>query len=105
MDFIHSFYAVLRRWKSETAFISDPDLITSHPSFVALVDNAELVTPLIIQELREHPSLLVWVLDEAFDETPYLPSDAGNIRAMSDAWIAWAARNGRTLQSKLPSPE
>ena len=105
IDFIRSFYAVLRRWKSETQFISDPDMITSHPSFTALVDNAILVTPLIIEELRDHPSLLVWVLDDAFDETPYSPSDAGDIRAMSDAWIAWAERNGRTLQSKFPSSE
>lgn len=105
LDFIHSFYAVLRRWKSETAFVSDPDKITSHPSFLALVDNAKIVAPLIIEELRERPSLLVWVLDDAFGETPYKKSDIGNIRAMSEAWIAWAERNGRTLQSKFSLTE
>ena len=102
LDFIHAFYAVLRRWKSETAFLSDPEQITSHPSFKALVDNAKLVAPLIVEELRDRPSLLVWVLDDAFSERPYHSTDAGNVRAMSEAWISWAERNGRTLQSKFP---
>lgn len=97
-DFINSFYAVLNRWQSETAFLSDPEKITAHPSFKALVENAPLVAPLIIDELKSQPSLLVWVLDDAFEDKPYPESEMGNIRAMSEAWIAWAERNGCTLQ-------
>lgn len=96
-DFINSFYAVLKRWQSETAFSSDPDEITSHPSYRVLVENAEIVTPLIIESLRDRPSRLVWVLDDAFDETPYGPSDIGNLVAMTDAWVSWAERNGRAI--------
>jgi len=96
-DFIASFYAVLRRWQSETTFLSDPNEITGRPSFAALVSHAELVTPLIIEELRSRPSLLVWVLDDAFDDHPYRKEDTGDIEAMTNAWIAWAERNGRAL--------
>lgn len=96
-DFINSFYAVLRRWRSETAIYSDPDKITSHPSFLAMVQNADLITPLIIEELRQSPSQLVWVLDDAYGEQPYAPNSTGNIREMTNAWIAWAERNGRVL--------
>lgn len=97
-DFISSFYAVLNRWRSETAFESDPDKITAHPSFVALVNHAELVCPLIIQDLRMHPSKLVWVLDDAFPaEIPYISDALGDFEAMANAWIAWAENNGRTL--------
>jgi hypothetical protein len=96
-DFIVSFYAVLRRWQSETAFDSDPDAITSHPSFRAMVENAHLVTPLIIDELKTAPSILVWVLDDAYSFRPYKDEDTGDITAMSNAWIAWAERNGLTL--------
>lgn len=103
-DFIHSFYAVLNRWQSETAFLSDPEKITAHQSFAALVENARLVTPLIIEELKTRPSILVWVLDDAFGETPYPSSDIGNIRAMSEAWIAWAERNGFTLRRASVNP-
>ena len=67
-DFIASFYAILRRWKSETAFLSDPEEITDHPSFRAIVENANLVAPLILSELKTGPSLLVWALDDALNE-------------------------------------
>lgn len=97
VDFISSFYAVLGRWRSETATLSDPDKITSHKSFSALVQNAELVTPLIIDELRKSPSLLVWVLDDAFAERPYPASAIGNIKEMTNGWVAWAEKNGRVL--------
>jgi len=96
-DFTGSFPAVLRRWKSETAFMSDPDMITEHPSFRAIVDNARIVLPLIIDELRSGASLLVWALEDATGERPYADQDRGNIEAMSEAWIAWAEKNGRAL--------
>ena len=96
-DFIGSFYAVLRRWESETAFSSNPLEITNHPSFAALVQNAELVVPLIIDQLRQKPSKLVWVLDDAFQEQPYSDDAIGDFQQMADAWITWAERNGRTL--------
>lgn len=97
-DFIRSFYAVLNRWRSETAFLSDPDQITAHPSFSALVAHADLVCPLIIQELRMAPSKLVWVLDDAFpNESPYGSAAIGDFEAMANGWIAWAENNGRTL--------
>ena len=96
-DFITSFYAVLRRWRSETAFLSDPKQITSHPSYQAMVDNAPLITPLIIDELRINPSILVWVLDDAYPDRPYNDDIAGDITQMSNAWIAWAERNGPSI--------
>jgi hypothetical protein len=88
-DFIGSFYAVLNRWRSETAFESDPDRITAHVSFHALVSHAEDVCPLIIEDLRASPSMLVWVLDDAFpDESPYPAEAVGDFAAMANGWIA-----------------
>jgi len=94
-DFLQSFYAVLRRWRSETAFASDPDKITSNPSYRALVHNARNTTDLIIDQLRVEPSFLVWVLDDAYGERPYADDDIGDITKMTDAWISWADRNGQ----------
>jgi hypothetical protein len=97
-DFLNSFYAVLRRWESETMLDSNPERITAHPSYVALVQNAELALPWIIAELRLHPSKLVWVLDDAFpNETVYSAEAVGDLHAMTDGWIAWAENNGRSL--------
>lgn len=92
-DFVSLFYGLLRRWQRETAFYSDPDKITSHPCFLKMVQIANLALPLIIDELRSNPSLLVWVLDDAFADKPYSEEDLGDISAMTNAWIAWAERN------------
>jgi len=97
-DFINSFYAVLHRWRNETGFNSNPNDITSHVSFQALVQNAGLTLPLILAELRKEPSLLVWVLDDAFpNERPYSTDKVGDIAAMTKAWIAWGEQHGQTL--------
>lgn len=93
-DFISSFYAVLRRWQSETKFISDPNKITDHPCFKEIVANADNVKDLIVDELKREPSFLVWALDDAFNEKPYPQAAIGNIKQMTEAWILWADRNG-----------
>ncbi len=92
-DFISSFYAVLRRWESETKFNSNPNEITAHPSYLALVQNAGLVLNLIKDELQRHPSFLVWVLEDHFDERPYVEGDQGDIDKMTDRWLSYLERS------------
>lgn len=93
-----SFYAVLERWQAETGFYSDPAKIMAHPSFQALVQNARMASPLILAELRKEPSLLVWVLEDAFPgERPYPDAMVGDIKAMTDAWLTWGNQHGRNL--------
>jgi hypothetical protein len=58
-----------------------------------MVQIAHLALPLIIDEPRSRPSLLVWVLDDAFADKPYSDDEVGNVPAMTNAWIAWAERH------------
>ena len=98
MDFLGSFQAVLERWMDETAFCSNPSDITSHPSYRALVQNAQVAAPLILAELRKGPSPLVWVLDDAFpSERPYAYDKVGDLEEMTQAWLAWGDQRGRDL--------
>jgi hypothetical protein len=96
-DFVQRFYSLLNIWRSDTAFFSDPDLIVAHPAFQALVELAGDIVPLAIEDLRARPSNLVWVLDDAIGEVEYPRDIIGDLVAMSNAWIDWAERNGRTL--------
>ncbi|NJM83131.1 MAG: hypothetical protein HC844_12145 [Tabrizicola sp.] len=93
-DFVGSFYAVLSRWKSETKFLSDPYKITSHPSFVALVENADAVIPLIKMQLSREPSNLIWVLEDHFGFDPYAPGDEGDVVKQTNRWLAYLEANG-----------
>jgi len=56
-----------------------------------MVAHAEDVRPLIIEDLRTSPSMLVWVLDDEFlNEVAYPASAVGDLAAMASGWIAWA---------------
>lgn len=88
-DFVGSFFAILNRWRSETRFLSDSSEIADHPSFKALVENAEKVIPLIKMELSREPSLLIWVLEDHFGMNPYTPGDEGNVAKQSDRWLTF----------------
>lgn len=94
VDFIHSFYAVLRRWQSETSIFSDPTVITSHPSYEAIVNMGSKVVPLIIGELNLESSLVVFTLEDITGEKPYSREEVGDIKAMANAWLLWAERDG-----------
>jgi hypothetical protein len=89
-DFIADFHLYLQQWKSETAFDSDLDAITAHPGFQAIVALRERAVPLILNELRRGPSLLVYALEDINGGRPYPASMAGNIRGMTDCWLLWS---------------
>ncbi|MGL4239077.1 hypothetical protein [Tabrizicola sp.] len=93
-DFVGSFYAVLNRWRSETKFLSDPAKIALHPSYAALVENAEKVIPLIKMELSREPSHLIWVLEDHFGTDPYSPGDEGNVAKQTNRWLSYLDANG-----------
>lgn len=96
-DFIRDFYSALHQWRSETAFESDPDRITSHPEYKKIVGMGDAVQDLIIHELRVEPSLLVWALDDIVGVSPYSKDAVGNIVEMTEAWLAWAERDAHAI--------
>jgi hypothetical protein len=93
-DYVDSFYANLHKWRSETYYVSSPSELRKHRSFRAIVRMGEPVVPLIIDDLKQSPSLLSLALGEITGES-VVPDDArGNVKAMAAAWIAWGRRNG-----------
>jgi len=86
-DFIAAFYRLLQQWRSETQFESNLDTITAHPSYRAIVVMGRRAMPLIVDELKTEPSLLVYALEDITGERPYAPNIQGNIRAMADHWV------------------
>jgi len=93
-DYVTKFYSLLNKWNSETFYISSTRQLTEHQAFKAIIKMGELVIPLIVSEIRKEPSLLVLALVLITGEDAVIPSDKGNVRAMTDAWLLWAKRNG-----------
>lgn len=93
-DYVDIFYSSLRKWESETFHVSSIPEIVEHPAFLNIVEMGELAIPLIVQELENKPSVLLFALNKIVGAAPYLDADRGNIKAMTNAWLAWARRKG-----------
>jgi hypothetical protein len=81
-------------WKADTEFLSDASKIIGHPAFKAIIALGKEAVPILLRDLEAKPSLWVWVLPEITGEDPVLAADGGNIRKMTDAWLAWGREKG-----------
>lgn len=81
-------------WQVDTQFLSDARRIINHPAFQQIIGLGKEVVPLLLRDLQAQPSLWVWALPDITGENPIQPSDAGNIRKMSDAWVQWGRARG-----------
>jgi hypothetical protein len=63
-DYVTHFYAHLNKWRSETYYISSAHELMSHRSFKAIVGMGEAVLPLILDDLKRKPSMLILSLSK-----------------------------------------
>jgi hypothetical protein len=81
-------------WEADTLVLSDAHRITEHPAFQEIIRMGEEVIPLMLQDLEQRPRLWVWALPRITGANPVAPSDGGNIRKMTDAWLHWGHDKG-----------
>ena len=89
--YVDKFYRALRKWKSETAYLSDPIAITAHPSYLSIVALGQNAVELICDDLDDGPSLLVYALEDITGDAPYADEDEGDISAMTQAWLQYCS--------------
>jgi len=84
------FRLLARRWRSETRYLSSIPEIAIHPCYQTIIGMGHEAIPLIISQLRNKPEHWFWALKAITNEDPVSPAMRGNLRAMTDAWLAWA---------------
>ncbi|MBZ9885629.1 hypothetical protein LB535_25135 [Mesorhizobium sp. CA10] len=94
-DYVSRFYQLVRTWRAETAYSSSSSEMFSHPAFREIVSMGRVVVPLIVQELRRQPDLLVAALPQITGDDPVSEDDRGDIYAMAASWIEWYQRRSR----------
>lgn len=82
------------QWEAETLVLSDPGKIMDHPAMRAIIALGEDVVPLILRDLQDKPSLLVWALPELTGENLAPPRIEGgflkwNVDTQVEAWLRW----------------
>lgn len=87
------------QWEADTLVLSDPGKIMGHPAMQAIIAMGEAVVPIILRELRDDPSLLVWALPEITGVKLVPPRIEGgfiksDVTAQVQAWVEWGRQKG-----------
>jgi hypothetical protein len=81
-------------WEEDTLYLSDAHRIIEHPAFQEIVGMGEEGIPFMLADLAKSPRQWVWALPRITGVNPVPPSEGGNIRKMTEAWLRWGRENG-----------
>lgn len=88
------FAGLAATWKEETGFSSSlKDLVLS-PSYQRIIGLGPGVVPWILAELAMRPDHWFWALNALTGVNPVSPEAAGDLRAMTEAWLRWGDQQG-----------
>jgi hypothetical protein len=104
------------QWRADTLVLSDPGKIMGHPAMRAIIAMGEDVVPLILRDLRDNPSVLVWALPEITGQNLAPPRTEGgflkrSVDSQIAAWLQWGREKGldclspRLLRVRTPQAD
>jgi hypothetical protein len=83
-----------RQWKEETKYVSSLTEKYLHPSYARIISLGWAAVPLILSSMQTRPDDWFYALRAITGDNPVPMDVAGDMRAMSEIWIAWGkARN------------
>ena len=91
--------------KADTLVLSDPGKIMSHPAMRAIIAMGEEVVSLILRDLQDKPSLLVWALPEITGKNLAPPRTEvsflkWSVETQIEAWLGGDGK--RALYERVP---
>jgi hypothetical protein len=89
------FNKLAKTWKSETELVSKVTKRILHPAYQKVIGMGEAAIPFILKDLAENgPDDWFWALTAITDENPITKEMAGNMAAMTEAWLQWGKNAG-----------
>jgi len=90
-----NFNRLSKKWKAETSGYYSVASMVMHPAYLEIISHGEKMIPFILKDLQQKPSHWFIALKTlAKNYSPVKPEDAGNIKKMTEAWLAWGRANG-----------
>ena len=90
-----AFLIFAERWRKETAVLSSVARITAHPAYQQIIRLGEVSIPLILDDLAENgPDHWFSALAKVTGENPITAPMAGDLKRMTEAWLAWGNEKG-----------
>ena len=81
-------------WRAERGPASDVADLVGHPAYRKIVAAGGRAVPFLLRELRRRPDHWFAALREITGENPVAEADAGRVRRMAAAWVAWGVERG-----------
>jgi len=89
------FRKLAKAWKAETLLMSKVSKRILHPAYQKIIGMGEPAIPLILKELVENgPDDWFWALTAITDHNPISNDIAGDMVAMTEAWLQWGRNAG-----------
>ncbi|MCI0641477.1 MAG: hypothetical protein L0Y72_17260 [Gemmataceae bacterium] len=89
------FHRLAALWKLETELFSKVSKRVLHPAYQKIIGMGPSAIPLILKDLSENgPDDWFWALTAITDENPITKEIAGNMSAMTEAWLQWGKKAG-----------
>jgi hypothetical protein len=98
------FNELATQWKRETRFLSNITTKSMHIAYQKIIGMGRTALPLILQDLLDNgPNDWFWALTMITDYNPITEDIAGNMNAMTEAWITWGKQTGylKDYQQKM----
>lgn len=86
------FYRLAADWSENTHGLSSVDDLISDPSYQQIIQLGWPVVPLLLMDLQKNKRFWFPALYTITKIRPFDPSDVGNFRRMTEAWIKWGKR-------------
>jgi hypothetical protein len=91
------FAELAEQWLVETAAQSSLAKRHAHPAYQSIVGLGPAVVPVLLSALEASPNYWFHALRAITREDPVTQEMRGNLRAMSDAWLAWGRARGYSV--------
>lgn len=79
-------------WSRDVGNVSSIAALTSHPKYKEIIDLGWDVVPYLLSDLQQNKRFWFPALHEITKIRPFDPSDAGNSRRMTEAWVKWGQK-------------
>jgi hypothetical protein len=87
--------SLMDKWKRETRLFSSISKKSSHPAYREIIIQGHRALPFILVDLKEcGPADWFVALTEITGENPITIDIAGNMTAMTEAWLEWGRKKG-----------
>jgi hypothetical protein len=88
------FASLAATWRADRAVSSSFSEMVLQPSYQRIIGLGPRVVPSILAELAQKPDHWFWALTAITGDNPVRDDDAGDIGAMTNAWLLWGKKQG-----------